>query len=208
MWKQAVKSAASPSKPTSQDAFTNQSDNLAAALKDYRQSIVNREADKARQQYLEGEVRSSIYLGSIIIEDFFGAPQFAKTFSITGTESFKVWQLMQGFNSVPPTVGSLALTGGFISAGLSIGQAMAGIPSSEEVTQAALKNIQLALSTLRQEMHERFDRIERNQQMMMEELNDIFRRIVQGNTEQLARLQQMHDSLNGLSNYIESQDRE
>lgn len=205
---QALKSAQSPSKPTSQDAFTNQSDKLAAALKDLRQSIVDREADKAKQQYFEGEVRSSIYPGSIIIGEFFGAPQFAKTFSIAGTESLKVWQLVQGFNSIPPTVGSLALTGGFISAGLSVGQALAAIPSSEEATQAALKNIQLALSTLQQEMHEGFDRIQRNQRLMMEELNEIFSRIVQGHMEQLVRLEQMHESLNGLRSYIEAQDRQ
>ena len=214
--KQAAKLAESPSKIDSLDAFKDQSDQLTAVLKEFRQSIVDdlkkdeaaREASRAQQQYIEGEVRAGIYLGSTIIGDLFGAKDAARVFSVTGTESFKVWQLIQGFNSIPPTVGSLALTGGFVSAGLAIGQALAGIPSAEEVTQKALASIQLAISTLRQEMHERFDRIERNQRQMMEALDDIFRRIVQGNWEQLARLRQMRESLNGLRSYVESQDRQ
>lgn len=214
--KAAMRAADSQPRPDATDMFKSQSDQVVAAVKDLRQSILDEmkverahaEELRAHQEYLRGEISSSIYLGSVIIGEMFGATQEARVFSVTGTESLKVWQLVQGFNAVPPTVGSLALTGGFISAGLSIGQAMAGIPSSEQVTQAALANIQSALSTLRQEMHERFDRIERNQQLMMQELDEILRRFVQGNTEQLARLQQMHESLNGLRTDLESQVRQ
>lgn len=166
------------------------------------------ENEVARRQYWDAEMRSGIYLGSTFLRSVLNLPNEARVFEVVSSETYRVWHLVNGFGATPPTVGSLALTGGMVSAGLAIGSALAGGMSSEEATARSLGQILEAISVLRQEMHERFDRIERNQKVMIDLLDDTLTRISKGQWQNIERLRTISSSLNGLRNYVESQARQ
>lgn len=203
----------------SPDALTSQvkiqHDQLNELFGELRQNIVadmksqfkERDDKFARRYYIDGEIRGSIYLGTTILREVFGDDRSAHVFQTVATESYNVYRLFEGFAAETPTVGALGLTGGFVSSVFAIAVTIQGI-SEQEMLQQSLTAIHEAIRTLRDEMHERFNRIERNQRLMMDTLGIIVTRLSVGQWEELARLRNLQQSLNGLRNYIESQDRQ
>lgn len=176
-------------------------------LADIRSDANARENTAAESRRLYGESQGAVALGGVLIDNVFGNKALAQSFLTVGNESIRVWQLLNGFNAVPQTVGPMALTGGYVTAALAIGTALSGAPSAEQQTQKALAAILSAIQTLREEMHERFDRIERTQKNILETLDVVLRRLVLGEREQLARLTELRTSINGLRGYVETQAR-
>lgn len=171
-------------------------------------SIRNGESGAALRQYWDGEARSGIFLGTTLLRDVLRLPDEARAFETAGSEAYRVWRLVEGFGANPPTVGPLALTGGMVSAGLAIGSVFSGGMSSQEATAKALGQILAAIGVLREEMHDRFDRIERSQKVIIDSLGEVIDSISKGQWQEMERLLTISSSLNGLRNYIESQDRQ
>ena len=163
-------------------------------------------ARQARAYYLDNEINGAISLGSVLIGEVGGDREAAARFNVIASQGYKATQLLQQFSA--GEIGTLALTGGTVGAALAIANVLSGAPSSEQQMQQAMAAIISAVQTLRQEMHERFDRIERTQRDILNRLEDVLSLVASGRLEQLARLRTLREAIVGLRSYVESQDRQ
>jgi len=138
-----------------------------AATKEEERQRIAAEADKARYEINIEGAKSSVYLLATFA-NFLGNSDLAHTISTTGNATIQVVDGLQKYNaaisvsqtSLAKVATSVTLAANWVGAGLAIASLMQPGGNTDQIIIDQLKAIRQQLVQLRQEMHERFDRID------------------------------------------------
>jgi hypothetical protein len=150
----------------------------------------------------ENDVQSVAAIGAFVIGEVFGDKETAKKIN-AGAQLASV-ALQVGLMFSTGGLSAIACAGGIAS---SLGPLFGGEQSNSAAVQGMLSQISGQIETLRQEMHERFDRVEHLEQEALGMLRQIAEDIRTGNTAILDNIGNLRSELSQLNTYIKDSDR-
>ncbi|HLB59323.1 MAG TPA: hypothetical protein VJL87_04500, partial [Bdellovibrionota bacterium] len=149
-------------------------------------------------QWEMNQAQGSIYLVSVMVG--FVNPKASKFVLETGSAGIKIINAIHAFESV----GALVTTGNIVGA-------IQGLVSAFQPDPAALRHAEVmnALNTIheqivqvREEMHERFDRLDKAVAQALEKLDDISDNLAAGQITLASQLEDVKKELNAISNQL------
>jgi hypothetical protein len=157
---------------------------FTAASEEERKRIAG-EAEKARYDINIEGAKSSVYLLSTFAA-FLHNPNLAHTITVTGNATIQVVDAVQKYNSaisisqtsLNRAASSVTLAANWVGAGLAIASLMQPGGSSDQIIMDQLNAIRQQLVLLRQEMHDRFDRIDLKLNQLFDAMGNQFEVLV------------------------------
>ena len=140
------------------------------------EAAAKREQDQYLRELEQQAQRSGVFLVSTLFKSV--DPQFGERFEVVANTTLNVVAALEKFENAltngAVTAGSVILTGNLLGAGLAIAGLFADKgPSTDELIMKQLGQILTAVNTMRKEMHDRFDRVDRS-------LNTIYTEMITG----------------------------
>ncbi len=184
-----------------EDVINKKIDSAIINIVEHYRAIVKNELEVAEERRIEakrldGEIRGAIYIAGQIVEAF-GLGKEAELLVGLANHTYQGYLMMAAFSA--GTLGPIGLAAGIISIGSGILGLFKKRKSNKKGLANALRNISKQISTMRQEMHERFDYIEIGHKTILLNLEQI----LLNNTFSTNEIEQsLNDIENTLKNYI------
>jgi hypothetical protein len=148
-------------------------------IKNAEQIRLRQQEAAVEMQKMYREVEGMVQIGAFVLDKIFKNPGLANGFSKTFETGSKVFSLINQFQL--GQIGSLALTGGMLSAGVAFASVLGGGPSFEQQVMQQLEGIDKKLDYIINLLDERFNRIERTQEEILKQLSVVLKEVREGN---------------------------
>lgn len=159
------------------------------------EAATSRERQEIHRVKVEG-IRSAAYLVTTLVG--FADPEAGKHMAAVTDTFFQAYDAIEAFTAATRLadgltgLASVALTGNLVSAGLSLIEAFIGGPKPEEIILEEIGKLQKQVEALHKDMHDRFDRVDRQlneiHETLISGLNALYRYIETGNRDIRTRL--------------------
>ncbi|HEU4456367.1 MAG TPA: hypothetical protein VFR81_25090, partial [Longimicrobium sp.] len=165
---------------------------IIEAEQEERRKIEIARARAARNEYLRGEVAGAANL-SVALLDLVGDRHTGRIISGATEAGLQASRAFEAF--AVGAIGPLALAGGLVGAAMILVRLFSSGPSADEMILTGINDLRRDLQQMRQEMHQRFDRLERNQLVIIEQLANLLGEVRTGNAVIIGQLRDLHSQV-------------